>query len=588
MGLILAFGSPSVAQASCTVQSATITYSADDYLNFWINGNQVLNGTFFDAGNPPQTVTINPAFFNAGATPNYFAASVVNSLPSVLGATWLISIVCADGSLSYITSGDNAFIMYDDNTGGAPPPLNGANSWYQPAWVDAGNIFSQPPVSSTGIAWFSPSFLTNPLTGAQIPVLSHSASGTEAGDHEVLYFRESLVLPEFTLTPTPTPYPTVCGATPAYVSSAKLGSSGCAGSGNPTSFTYTVPTGPGEILLAQVETGNSSLGLTGVTWNGVALTQLPGSPVPITGGGDIFTYYMVNPPAGTFTLAFLGVNGCSWNPVVSVYNNVDTSSPFGTITSTSNTGSNKVVDTITTVSPYSIIHDFYAYPSGPYTYSGITGTQLFPPASSNCCDDAFGSYLNASAPLLYTLNYPNTGGPNTWTSETIELKAVQSCGGSPTDTPTPAPPSATPSPTPTVPTKTPTKTFTPPPPGSTLTDTPTVTPTITSTFTPGPSATPAPPAGPGFGIVAVYPNPVPGTGCFFVMSVPGPMTVHFKVYDLRGEMIWSGSQDYVAGGVYQKPWAATNNAGAAISYGAYFLTANAGSASDSKWLTVVR
>jgi hypothetical protein len=69
--------------------------------------------------------------------------------------------------------------------------------------------------------------------------------------------------------------------------------------------------------------------------------------------------------------------------------------------------------------------------------------------------------------------------------------------------------------------------------------------------------------------------------------------VGFWLYDLRGELIWSGSQSYPASGNYQYDWPATNNYGGAISYGAYYLLAKAAYSSgdkeqDGKWLTVLR
>ncbi|HXB96732.1 MAG TPA: hypothetical protein VNZ54_01685, partial [bacterium] len=84
--------------AGCQPVSATLTYSADDYFEFWINGNQIVNGTTFDAGNPPATVAIPVGDFAAAGTANYFAAQVNNSVANLIGATWLISITCADGS----------------------------------------------------------------------------------------------------------------------------------------------------------------------------------------------------------------------------------------------------------------------------------------------------------------------------------------------------------------------------------------------------------------------------------------------------------------------------------------------------------
>jgi flagellar hook assembly protein FlgD len=94
-------------------------------------------------------------------------------------------------------------------------------------------------------------------------------------------------------------------------------------------------------------------------------------------------------------------------------------------------------------------------------------------------------------------------------------------------------------------------------------------------------------------LVTVYPNPIGNTGAHFVFSLPKPGTVTFWLYDLRGELVWSGEQEYPAGGNYVYTWPATNNYGADISYGAYYLQARANykggdHEKDGKWLTVLR
>ena len=489
--LFLALFQPKFSQAAaCAPVSASITYEADDYFFFYINGNTVVNGTVFDAGAPPVTVPIPVGYFNAAGTANYFAGEVTNSVANLIGAAWVITISCADGSMSYITSVDNTFTMYDDVAGSAPPP----GAWNTPAWVDAGNLFSAAPIQAPPLAWFNPP-LKDPLTGATLPVLSHSSSGTQGSLSEKLYFRESVILTEITPTVTPTPYPTVCGATPAFVQSTVL-ATGCAGSGNPTSFTATVPVGPGQILIAQVESTGPVL--SGVSWNGAALTQLAGSPMPIT-SGNVYTYYMVNPPPGTFLLNFNVTSGCSWNAVATIYKNIDTSSPFGTIKA--NTGNSLTfADTITTTSPFSIIHDFVAYPNGPFTFTGLTGTQLFPSSASGCCNDVYGSYLSATGPGPYSVNYTQSSSPQNWWAETIELKAVTTCGTTPTDTATPTKTrtetatltrTSTPSPTPTATNTVQTPTFTATP-TRTVTPSSSATPTQTRTASPTPSFTPTP------------------------------------------------------------------------------------------------
>jgi hypothetical protein len=108
-----------------------------------------------------------------------------------------------------------------------------------------------------------------------------------------------------------------------------------------------------------------------------------------------------------------------------------------------------------------------------------------------------------------------------------------------------------------------------------------------------PTATPTPrPAAVKFKVISVYPNPIPPTGAKIVVSLPWPARLHCQIYDVRGELIWEGSQDYPLAGNYEMPWAAQNSSGASASYGAYYLLAkadySAGTASDGRWISVVR
>jgi hypothetical protein len=226
------------------------------------------------------------------------------------------------------------------------------------------------------------------------------------------------------------------------------------------------------ILLAQVESTGPVL--SGVTWNGTALTQLSGSPVAIS-SGNLYTYYLVNPAPGTFLINYLATSGCSWNAAATVFENVNTASPFGAIKANSGSSST-FADGITTTNAGSVVDDFVAYANGPFTFTGMNGTQLFAASSSGCCDDVYGSYLSAPTAGAYSVNYTESNGPQSWWAETIELKAGSACG--------------TPAPTATA-TFTATKTSTTPAPTSTLTWTPTWSPT------PGgvPTCMPAPAVG---------------------------------------------------------------------------------------------
>jgi hypothetical protein len=351
--------------------------------------------------------------------------------------------------------------------------------------------------------------------------------------------------------------------------------SGCASNGVST-LSITNAGAPGQILLVEIGTTSP---LTTVSYAGIPLTQLYSS-------GTDSIYYLLAPEGGTWPISIVqgGSSYCGFYAGYALFSYVDQSPPIlhGPFNSTANAWT----DTFAPSNANSMVLDFIEKQQNIPT---IVNGNLISSGAPGGSYDYYTSYLRASA---LPFSYSGSCCSQTIASEMVELIPPQGCAGiTPTETPTQAPPSATPTPAPAAPTSTNNKTFTPVPPGSTLTDTPTVTLTSTETQTPGPTATVATPApgGPGFGIVTVYPNPSTTAGCYIVMSVPGPMTVTFKIYDLRGELVWSGSQQYLAGGVYQKPWPATNNAGAAVSYGAYFLTANAGpAANDSKWLTVVR
>jgi hypothetical protein len=578
----------SLGATTCTPSSATITYAADDYFYFYLNGNEVVSGNQFDAGAPPATVTIPLADFAPAGSDNYFAFEDKNTVAALLSCTWIITISCG-GSNTYLTPADTSLSMYDDTTGGNVPGVESGLSWFQQGYPDTGNLFSGTPVDVTASLWYQP--LNNPSTGSAVPIISWDASSDQHNTGEIIYYRENLVLP--TPPPTPTPYPTVCGAIPAFVQSSIL-ATGCAGNGSPTSFSYTIPSDPGEILLVQQESTGPVL--SGVTWDGLPLTQLPGSPYT-TSGPTIYTYYLVNPPAGTFMLNLNTTSGCSWNPVATVFDNVNPASPIGaTNTSTGNAYGFK--DTITTVSPYSIIDDFFAYANGPYAFSSTTGSPLFPVNNSGCCDAVYGSYYNAEGPGPYSLYYTQATSPQTWWGQSIELEAVTACG-TPTDTPTPAP-------TPTS-TALPTATFTPPPtntPGPSPTDTETLTPsptrswtpTETESYTPGPTATITPTSNiivAALDFFGAFPNPAPPTGTVFGVGIPGPGTISIVVYTLKGEKVATLTVTKTAQGIYEIPWDLKNTWGAKISFGSYYVIANysdtqGGHTSQGLWITVLR
>src|SRR5258708_34621640 len=78
-------------RAACVPVSATLSYAADDYFYFYVNGNAVVTGTVFDAGAPPVSVSVPVGYFDPSGS-NYFAAEIANSAANLVGANWLISM----------------------------------------------------------------------------------------------------------------------------------------------------------------------------------------------------------------------------------------------------------------------------------------------------------------------------------------------------------------------------------------------------------------------------------------------------------------------------------------------------------------
>ena len=588
---------PALRAGTCVPVSASITVQADDQLKMWINGTQVGPDPFINQNHSYNVYSIDPAVFDPSGT-NFFAIENINTTAPAIGADWVITMQCADGSLSYITNADNSFWLYDDPTGSAPPPADGsANAWYQNAWTNPspGTYFNETPVAVTGSWWYTP--MDNPITGLPLPVMSSNAAGNDLSAAETLYYRESVTLVE---QPTPVPTPTYvpgCGP-PAYVDGAMLLAGQNGNNASAFNAPYNLPSAiSGALALVEIE-NNGTPAISSITFGGLPMSLYWHGIGDGVGGSDLSLYYVT--AAGLTAGAHnVGINYASpssnqqWVVQLRIFSGVDLAAPIGVSRfMTQNTAS--FTDTITTIGQVSLLMDFLEnsqnnFPTtlGPgQTYPGVTG------ATSGLA--AWGDYMTAGGPGTYNMTYQWSPGGQSIVSWLVEVDAP----GCPSTSATPSPTSTfgvnSPTVTPTAtwtrtatPTRTvsptATRTFTPVPPGSTRTDTP----TVTQTRTPAPVNTPVPGA-PGFRIITVYPNPVPGTGCYFVLNVPRAETVSFKVFDLRGELIWSASQAFNGSGTFQQKWPANNNAGASVSYGAYFLVASAGQDSDNQWLTVVR
>jgi hypothetical protein len=524
---LLACLSTALPAAACSPVSASLTYEADDALYFYINGNQVLNGSVHDPGAPPVTVSIPLGYFAPAGSPNYFAAAVVNTAANIVGGGWVISIQCADGSMSYITDEDNSYTMYDDLNGSAPPPTS-PTAWYDPAFTDPGSLFTGTPVLAPPIFWFNPA-LTNPLTGNPLQVLSHSTSATQSSTTEVLYFRQSIVLPVYSPTVTPTPYPTYppgCGM-PTFQSSQTV-FQGCPSTMS-NSVSLTVPSVANPLLILRMEKGNGGLpaGLPStVTYDGVALTLLR-SDATYSSGGFLATYYLAAPHPGSHTLAinFTANAPCNWNVESEIYSDADQSTPIGAVVVPTGTTTPGVNVSITTTGPASLVSSFFASEQGELGSTGVGQTAFTSGWTRACCEMVEGDYKPVNGPGTYVMAYKDNQSGRKYTGHVIEVRGAAACG-TPSNTPsmTPALPSPTATPTFTLsstqsssPTRTSTQSPGPSPTNSaTQTATPTVTrtPTPSSTQSPGPSPTSSP-------TFSATPSTTP-TGTASSTQSPGP------------------------------------------------------------------
>ncbi len=281
--------------ATCVPQSAAITFQSDDVFSFWLNGNLVVNGV--DAGANPTTVAIPLADFSAPGTSNVFAVEDANSNCCQVGVDWLITVECADGSQSYITDADTTFNMYDSVSGAASadPPVEGGLQWYQPGYPDTTSLFNQTPVDVTSGWWYTP--ITDPETGGPLPVLSHSADGSQAGNadasSEILYFRSSATLVE---QPTPVP--------PVWTLSAAAAPGACGvQQGVPFNITVTVCNAGGLVLNPTTVTVQLDPALS---FDGPYTDSNP--PFITTAGQDVTILFPAFPASSCVDVAFTAVD----------------------------------------------------------------------------------------------------------------------------------------------------------------------------------------------------------------------------------------------------------------------------------------
>lgn len=612
--LFIALALPGGLWAACAPTSATLTFAADDYLYFYINGNAVVAPSGFDPGNPPVSVSVPVGYFNAPGVPNYFAAAIRNSAANLVGGNWVLSIQCAGGSMSYITNEDNTFTMYDDINGSAPPPAN----WFDPAFTDPGSLFTATPVLAPAISWFNPK-LTHPLTGVVLQMLSHSVSGTQFSDNEVLYFRQTIVLPVYSPTPSPspsasftaspTPYPPGCGL-PVF-EDARLIASGCLspGGGN-HSYAYNMGVAANQVLILRIETTASSTLPGSVAYGGVPMT-LHSTGTSGYSSTRLHTYYLASPPTGPNNVTFTNPTGCNWNIGVEVYSNVDVVTPLGPHNGTQAGSGDGVTGAFTvpisTTGFASLVSVFMA--SEQVCNAGdvpvLGPLQVDHAFRSNgvgmaCCECSFGDHKPVGGAGSHSLSYDLAQNNRQYYAQPIEIRGNQcaTLTATPTFSHTPqtspsATPTATPSASPILPSPTVTATSSATlSPSQTLTPSQTPTPSHSTTPTAAASATPAPTAtwtpAP-LALTPRRPNPNPARNAVWIpFELSAAAEVSIRVFDVSGEAVRNLDPMPRAAGAYEAYWDLLNSKGQMVASGVYLcrITAQGATEKDEAWVKV--
>jgi hypothetical protein len=127
--------------------------------------------------------------------------------------------------------------------------------------------------------------------------------------------------------------------------------------GYPANATLSFATGTqSDRLLIVTDITCTSDSYTSVTYNGINLTQL--STATAASGPHVEMWYLLNPPSGTHDIiATLSDNGCGRLIGASTYYNVDQSTPFGTVATSTGTGTNDSSLNVATTSTAQIVVD---------------------------------------------------------------------------------------------------------------------------------------------------------------------------------------------------------------------------------------
>ncbi len=457
--------------APATVTGATLSISADDHYDVWINGYKVPDAPC--KTNSPFYCKFPADIYNF-AVPAYWFANGNNNLSVALydvpgGNTFLgysLLIDLSDGSQADLVSVPGGTIAYN---AGINPSLSFPPGWEQTAFTP-------------GLGWFpaaldlcgTPSGAPLDRFGALVPHISDDTVCSNTPSGQVIALRRDFtlsILPAATPTPSPSfsssPTPTATrtpSATPSRTISATATVTptpdlGCtlacptATVSGGISVSQNVTTGPGSnrLLMVAISIGSGGNLVTACTYNGVSLTQLR---YEILGLRNMSLWYMLNPPVGTFTLLVNQDGGAQMHVGASNYTGVDQAAPFGAMASNESPSGSNISVNLSTTQAGSWIFGHFSIGTTAGSLSGGAG-QVTRWVRNNAYQSLSGDKA-AGAAGPNSLSYTCSGGSGSLGVQAVEVRSGACLGWSPTPTfsssPTAGPSSTwTPTATPTVP-----------------------------------------------------------------------------------------------------------------------------------------
>lgn len=187
-----------------------------------------------------------------------------------------------------------------------------------------------------------------------------------------------------------------------------------------TSFSWTHTNTAGNLLLLFISWTSGTGAISGApTYNGVAMTQIPSSPVA-SGTSSVAVYYLKNPATGAKTLAF-ATAGAPADGIAGAFcfTQADLGTTFGTTATGSSTTTNPSI-TVTSAVGEIVVAAVMAQ-SRTISSFGASQTQLF--LNNVTAPVGGGSFKSGAASVTMSATLSATG---TWASIGVSVKPLLS------------------------------------------------------------------------------------------------------------------------------------------------------------------